>query len=259
MKKLLAVCIFLISSTIFCQEKLIYVEYEHGQWLYSFSNKEILIAGKDKSRYDVQELKTVNKDKMVRTDEATGIINILPFKSIKPTTIYKIKKNSQIYFNQYITDDENQWFITDSIPEQNWKLVSGETKTIQGYVCNKAKLKFRGSEFTAYYTLEIPTTFGPWKFSGTPGLILEITLDDNPVFYWRANKIIYPYKQKIDFNFDKELYKTSYENFIINEDIARTERTEALIAKVAQGEPVSYSYKRVGPEKVYEWEEEKKK
>lgn len=244
-----------LSLTIFSQEKLIYVEYDHGQEISNFSNKEILIAGKDKARYDVQELTSISKEKKGYIDEKSGNVHLLSFSYIKPTTLYKTNNESMVYFDKYINDDEKQWFIVDNLPVQEWELISGETKTIEGYKCNKAKLKFRGSEFTAYYTSAIPTTFGPWKFSGLPGLILEISLDGNSNFYWKATKVVYPYKEKVDFGFEKEIYRTPYQRFIKEEDKAREKRAKASIAK--SGGIGSFSFRRIGLEKVYEWEDEK--
>ncbi len=254
MKQNLFILIFtILSLTVLSQEKLVYVEYDHGQQLRNFSNKEILIAGKNTARYDVQELTSISKEKRAYIDEKTGVIHMLSFMSVKPTTLYQIKNDQKIYFDKYMDDDEKQWFIKDDLPVQDWELISGETKTILGYKCKKAKLKFRGSEFTAYYTSAIPTTFGPWKFGGLPGLILEATLDGNSNFYWKATKVTYPYKEKVDFSFDKEIYRTPYQRFIKEEDKTREKKAKASIAK--HGGIGSFSFRRIGLEKVYEWEE----
>lgn len=64
----------------------------------------------------------------------------------------------------------------------NWKLTS-ETKEISGYKCYKATYtyiqKWRGREFPweviAWYSPEIPLQYGPIRYSGLPGLILELS------------------------------------------------------------------------------------
>lgn len=55
----------------------------------------------------------------------------------------------------------------------NWKLVD-ETKIINSIVCKKAEVNYKGREWTAWYSTEIPFPYGPYKFSGLPGLIVKI-------------------------------------------------------------------------------------
>ncbi len=63
-----------------------------------------------------------------------------------------------------------------------WKLTK-ETKNISGYKCYKATYtyiqKWRGREFpwkvVAWYSPEIPLPYGPIRYSGLPGLILELS------------------------------------------------------------------------------------
>ncbi len=55
----------------------------------------------------------------------------------------------------------------------NWKLIN-ETKIINSLVCKKAELNFKGRNWTAWYSTEIPFPYGPNKFGGLPGLIVKI-------------------------------------------------------------------------------------
>ncbi len=56
----------------------------------------------------------------------------------------------------------------------NWKLVD-ESKVINSIVCKKAETRYKGRDWTAWYATEIPFSYGPYKFSGLPGLIVKIT------------------------------------------------------------------------------------
>ncbi len=60
----------------------------------------------------------------------------------------------------------------EPIPEINWELTDG-TKEILGYECHKATARWRGRDWTAWYS-DIPFSDGPWKFTGLPGLILGL-------------------------------------------------------------------------------------
>ena len=56
--------------------------------------------------------------------------------------------------------------------ELKWTLLD-DTLTITGYLCHKAQTTYGGRTWYAYYTEEIPTTAGPWKLKGLPGLIVK--------------------------------------------------------------------------------------
>jgi GLPGLI family protein len=56
--------------------------------------------------------------------------------------------------------------------EIDWTL-SEETRTIIGYHCLKAVADFRGHQWIAWFSPEIPLPLAPWKLCGLPGLILE--------------------------------------------------------------------------------------
>lgn len=59
---------------------------------------------------------------------------------------------------------------------KNWKLVD-EVKVINTINCKKAEVTFKGRNWIAWYSPEIPFPYGPMKFSGLPGLIIKITDD----------------------------------------------------------------------------------
>lgn len=44
---------------------------------------------------------------------------------------------------------------------------------MSGYLCHKAVGKYGGRTWTAWYTEDIASAFGPWKLRGLPGLIVK--------------------------------------------------------------------------------------
>ena len=46
------------------------------------------------------------------------------------------------------------------------------------YLCKTAMCQLHGRKWTVCYTEDIPTTAGPWKLCGLPGLIVEAVSDD---------------------------------------------------------------------------------
>ncbi len=75
----------------------------------------------------------------------------------------------------------------EDIPEIEWTL-GDSAKTILGYRCHTATCSFRGRDYTVWYTTDIPARYGPWKFSGLPGLVLE-ACDSDSLFTFKACKI----------------------------------------------------------------------
>ncbi|MCJ7935725.1 MAG: GLPGLI family protein [Chryseobacterium sp.] len=57
---------------------------------------------------------------------------------------------------------------------RDWKLID-ETKVLNSIHCKKAEVHYKGRDWTAWYSTEIPFPYGPYKFSGLPGLIVKIT------------------------------------------------------------------------------------
>ncbi|GHT71710.1 hypothetical protein AGMMS50239_40950 [Bacteroidia bacterium] len=62
---------------------------------------------------------------------------------------------------------------SEPLPVQHWE-ISDDTLTVAGYLCQKATCRFRGRDYTAWFSNDIPINNGPWKFGGLPGLILKV-------------------------------------------------------------------------------------
>jgi len=76
-----------------------------------------------------------------------------------------------------------QWQFTD------------DTKSISGYTCHQAKCTFRGRDYTAWFTPEIPIRIGPWKFNNLPGAILQV-YDQTKEFSWNAKSVTHLQKDQ---------------------------------------------------------------
>ena len=70
----------------------------------------------------------------------------------------------------------HEYESTEETPEIGWTLTE-DTMTVSGYFCQKATAMFRGVEWNVYYTEDIPSSAGPWRLSGLPGLIVEAKSD----------------------------------------------------------------------------------
>ena len=77
----------------------------------------------------------------------------------------------------------------EPLPQIKWEF-SSEKKTILGYPCQLATCRFRGRNYSAWFTLALPLSTGPWKFSSLPGLVLEVYDDTGEVKY-TADEILH--------------------------------------------------------------------
>lgn len=96
----------------------------------------------------------------------------------------------------------NQTYIYQE-PTPTFKWTITDTKdTIIGYECFEARTFFRGRNYIAWFTLDIPISAGPRKLKGLPGLILKAQ-DTDGLFQYTAigienhqNMPMYMYEQK---------------------------------------------------------------
>ena len=70
--------------------------------------------------------------------------------------------------------------VKDSLENIAWEILP-KTKQIGKLRCQLAKAIVRGRKYNAWFTPEIPISFGPWKLQGLPGLIVAAKSEDNQV------------------------------------------------------------------------------
>ena len=91
-------------------------------------------------------------------------------------TIWQNLPEGKMTVYSVITPD--RYVYTEDLNTISWTRTEG-TDTICGYPCRKATGTYGGRTWTAWYAEEIPVSFGPWKLTGLPGLILEATDSEN--------------------------------------------------------------------------------
>jgi GLPGLI family protein len=78
---------------------------------------------------------------------------------------------------------EKEFIVEDSLRTIQWKLLD-ETKTIAGHLCKKATGKTEaGTGLTAWYAEDIALSSGPGAYSGLPGLILALDMNEGEITY----------------------------------------------------------------------------
>ncbi|WP_378186011.1 GLPGLI family protein [Aquimarina sp. W85] len=110
--------------------------------------------------------------------------NIIKSSSPPPYYYTNTNTNELIFRESHV---QKLYVIKDSIEIIPWKLHS-DTKKIGEYNCQKATTQFRGRNYTAWFTTEIPVSHGPWKLRGLPGLIIE-AYNESGKYEFRATTI----------------------------------------------------------------------
>lgn len=115
-------------------------------------------------------------DSVIEEDKKNGVsqeVMIEHLQQFSGVINYKIYKN---YPSRKITTLEpiaaSRFKCVEENERPNWQLKS-DTMTILSYHCQKAVCHFKGRDYEAWFTPEIPRSEGPWKLQGLPGLILR--------------------------------------------------------------------------------------
>ncbi|MBL0357414.1 MAG: GLPGLI family protein [Chitinophagaceae bacterium] len=99
------------------------------------------------------------------------IANSKKYKSGKGgITIYNDNEHLAVFETVLI----NSYYYKDSLPAGKW-MIFADTSLINNLRCQKASINFRGRSYIAWFALDIPLSYGPWKFYGLPGLIVKIS------------------------------------------------------------------------------------
>lgn len=151
-----------------------YNKSEPEQMVLSFSQTE-----SDFSSYSLylnDSIRRINMENYINTNQS-----LIGYKSTykrstrekyynKEDKIIEIRPFLEVFYLINI-NDSLQWDILDS------------TKQLKGYTVQKAHSNNPGTQYTAWFTTDLPYSFGPQKLHGLPGLILEAYDDKKERIY----------------------------------------------------------------------------
>jgi GLPGLI family protein len=245
--KILILFIFFFQNIQSQENKCIYAKYSFRNKNNNTLNDVSLYINKQEA-YSVFLDYEIKKDSMFEDDFGNIKINLKNNDSIGKQ-YYLTNKN--ITFRDHIYTEGNliPVIVNESMPSFNWKLET-DTLTINNYLCNKANLDFRGRNYTFWYTIEIPTQFGPWKFFGLPGLIVKIESEDKSISF-QLNKLELTDNNNIE---KPKLGKQiSFKEYVIFQEKITDDFIEKLKTKLPRGSSMKVNKtERTSIEKNYD-------
>ncbi len=253
--KLCIKLLFLFFLYGYSQDGNLIIEYSffNNSGSQNFELNTLFLANSFSSIYVVlpQEDTVKSKYSFDETDESYKInIDISDGKKVQ---IFTDLKSGSLIHNSNI--GSTSYVIQEKINDFNWELIN-ETKKINNLPCYKAVSSFRGRNYIAWYCPEIPVNLGPWKFSGLPGIILDI-YDDTNTFRWTAKTVEFPVKDKSIINPFKDRTPTSLYKYVKAQENYFNEKEKMRISKLPKGfNSQKISSVRMGLELIYEWEEQ---
>ena len=130
----------------------------------------------DRMQLVVQVGRTVTKSMPLsayqRTDEITSADAAIEFQEamLHMPTVWTGYPEGQTTVREFIFPPEYEGY--EPTPDIVWTLTD-DTVTVGGYLCQQATATHRGVAWTVCYTEEIPSSAGPWRLRGLPGLIVK--------------------------------------------------------------------------------------
>ncbi len=200
MKKIFTLtCLLITVSIVFSQEKTIDNAYLKCQYEHTYL-KDTLDLSTRNDLFILQIGENISKcysyytfqfDSLVKTPDSKRVMTDIFSKSLQDFGKHKNRnkflncfprtRSRTIVYKNYpqekmtVTDKvgSDKIIYEDTLNAQSWS-ITDSTKTVLGYACQQATCYFRGRQWTAWFTTDVPVSDGPWKFGGLPGLIMEV-------------------------------------------------------------------------------------
>ena len=142
------------------------------EWMYLDINKK---GSKYYSKSTFESDSIVNES--IKKQIAAGMKSISVSRNQKGGEInYEVEKSYPEYKTSLTARVGNDSYKVLEDRKLDWKILA-EKKKIGEFHTQKATTDFAGRKWTAWFTSEVPVLDGPYKFSGLPGLIVEVSDD----------------------------------------------------------------------------------
>lgn len=163
---------------------------------------------------------------------------------------FYIEDRTLTFTGRLAADD---FMFKETLPGIDW-VIKDSLKQVCGYPCILAEGAFRGRFYRVWFSEKIPSSVGPWKLNGLPGVILEAEDTEKQISMkavdvkegsWGIYRPEYPYIQisKKDYNKllrqlwkDPALFQVTHTSRSSVVTILKEDRTISPLPKMAQME-----------------------
>ena len=123
------------------------------------------------STYEGEEVRRAFIRRAIQESFASGNRPKMAYYRRMSTKVYKNYPQGKMTITDNINEDYYKYY--DELHAQSWQIIDS-TKIVLDHPCQMAVSDFRGRRWIAWFAHNIPISDGPWKFSGLPGLIMEV-------------------------------------------------------------------------------------
>ncbi|WP_109302532.1 GLPGLI family protein [Aquimarina sp. AU474] len=192
------------SHKSFSQEDYV-IEYEYTDRIGYSSSSKLIIHNNKESIFKVFDERESGGGTNPDTQEMFYVVN-------DELSTFMYSNNSEIYTR--IPYKRGRFIYKYPSNHHEWTL-TGESKKINNYQCQKAVMKLHERTYCVWFTTEIPVNFGPLKLNGLPGLIVE-GKDDKGYFSFSLLNVKKSWDKEF-FNFYKGFFQKTKKVYSYND------------------------------------------
>jgi GLPGLI family protein len=134
-------------------------------------NIKMLIFNQDNTLYTEDDSK---KPDEVMTQQTGHMTMKMVVAGGKDKTFTDLRNMRKIEQKEFMT---RMFLIESEVVNQEWKF-TGNNRIVLGYSCQEAVKEDNGRKISAWFTTMIPVSSGPAGYTGLPGLILLVDIDN---------------------------------------------------------------------------------
>ncbi|HAE68309.1 MULTISPECIES: GLPGLI family protein [Sphingobacterium] len=191
MKYSLSILLSVATQLLFAQERTpaiakVHYEFKHvndstqrDQFL---RDETVVYLNQQGSYYTSYSSKRMQEEVKKQMEDPAFSGNLTLTTRSSPSSSSYLINPDQNKITEVISVASDHFSITSPYPTQDWEIL-GDRKEIGGYNCQNAKATFKGRTYIAWFTTELPFSYGPWKLHGLPGLILDARDTKNEVIF----------------------------------------------------------------------------